>query len=476
MTAYAEQLRQENNVMKQLIEQITTLLGAPNVLTQESDKQAYLHEWRGRIVSKSPAVLLPKNTAEVSEIVKLCAAHSIPLVPQSGNTGLVGASVPSEDNTSLCLSLKRMNKIRSIDAADFSMVAEAGCILQTVQEAASAQDRLFAMTLASEGSACIGGLAATNAGGSFTLRYGNMREQILGLEAVLPDGSIWNGLRSLRKNNSGYDLKQLLSGSEGTLGIITAATLKLLPKPERIETALIALSTPQAAIDVLGKLRSATQDTLAAFELMPRLAIDSAVKYCNARKPFDAEWTALIETHATSSSGEGLANILEPLLESNAIQDAAIGENIAQNRSFWALREAIVEAQNRMGASLKHDISIPISQMAACIEQGSTIVAKLVPGARPYTFGHIGDGNIHFNISQPENADKDAFIAKREVVASALHDLVISLGGSISAEHGIGRFKKAEFHRTISPVELQLMRSIKQTLDPKNIMNPGVLF
>ncbi len=466
--------------MKAVLEKLTALLGASGVLTEESDKEAYLHEWRGRITSKSPAVLLPKNTAEVSEIVKLCAAHSIPLVPQSGNTGLVGASVPNEDNSSLCLSLKRMNTIRNIDAADFSMVAEAGCILQLVQEAAAAQNRLFAMTLASEGSACIGGLTATNAGGSYTLRYGNMREQILGLEAVLPDGSIWNGLRSLRKNNSGYDLKQLLIGSEGTLGIITAATLKLLPKPERIETALIALPSPQAAIDVLGKLRSATQDTLAAFELMPRVAIDSAVKYCNARKPFGAQenykWIALIETHATSGRGESLTSTLEPLLESNAIENAAIGENIAQNRSFWALREAIVEAQNRMGASLKHDISIPISQMAACIEQGSIIVEKLVPGARPYTFGHIGDGNIHFNISQAEGADNDAFIAKREVVASALHDLVISLGGSISAEHGIGRFKKAEFHRTISPVELELMRNIKQTLDPKNIMNPGVLF
>lgn len=466
--------------MNDVIKKLTALLGPSGILTEPSDKEAYLHEWRGRIQSKSPAVLLPKNTLEVSEIVKLCAAHNTPLVPQSGNTGLVGASVPSEDNSSLCISLKRLNKIRSFDAADFSMVAEAGCILQTVQEAAFAQNRLFAMTLASQGSACVGGLAATNAGGSYTLRYGNMREQILGLEVVLPDGSIWNGLRSLRKNNSGYDLKQLLIGSEGTLGIITAATLKLLPKPERVETALIALASPQAAIDVLGKLRSASQDTLAAFELMPRLAIDSAVKHCNARTPFDDadnyEWIALIETHVTSAGGESLSSILEPFLEKSLIQNAAIAESIAQNREFWALREAIVEAQNRMGASLKHDISIPISQMPACIDQGSRLVEKLVPGARPYTFGHIGDGNIHFNISQPEGSDKDAFIAKRELVASALHDLVISIGGSISAEHGIGRFKKAEFHRTISPIELQTMRSIKQTLDPKGIMNPGVLF
>ena len=462
--------------MQELLEKLTAILGSSGIITAETDKQPYLHEWRGRITSKSPAILLPKTTKDVSEIVKLCAANNTPLVPQSGNTGLVGASVPSGNNLSLCISLKRMNTIRSIDAADFSMVAEAGCILQNVQEAASAQNRLFAMTLASEGSACIGGLAATNAGGSFTLRYGNMREQILGIEAVLPDGRIWNGLRSLRKNNAGYDLKQLLIGSEGTLGIITAATLKLLPKPQRTETALIALANPEQAIEVLGKLRAATEDTLAAFELMPHIAIDSAVKYCNARNPFDSPWTALIETHATSGRSSNLQSVLEELLGTETIQNAIVGESIAQNLSFWTLREAIVEAQNHLGASLKHDISMPISKIATCIEEGSTLVTKLISGARPYTFGHVGDGNIHFNISQPEGMDKEAFTAKREMVASALHDLVISLGGSISAEHGIGRFKKAEFHRTVAPTELEMMRSIKIALDPKGIMNPDVIF
>ncbi len=462
--------------MKELLDKLTTLLGPGGIITAEQDKVAYLHEWRGRIKSNSPAVLLPKTTAEVSEIVKLCAATNTPLVAQSGNTGLVGASVPSEDNSSLCISLKRMNSIRSIDTSDFSMIAEAGCILQTIQEAASAQHRLFAMTLASEGSACIGGLAATNAGGSFTLRYGNMREQILGLEAVLPDGSIWNGLRSLRKNNAGYDLKQLLIGSEGTLGIITAATLKLLPKPERIETALIALTSPNQAIEVLGKLRSASEDTLAAFELMPRIAIDAAVKFCHQRNPFQADWIALIETHSTSGRSENLQAVLGELLEANLIQNAVVSESIAQNRSFWALREAVVAAQQHLGASLKHDISLPIGRIADCIEQGSALVERIVPTARPYTFGHVGDGNIHFNISQPEAMDKNVFIALRETIASALHDLVISLGGSISAEHGIGRFKKTEFHRTVSPIELQMMQRIKATLDPKGIMNPGVLF
>jgi FAD/FMN-containing dehydrogenase len=462
--------------MNELLQKLTALLGPSGIYTAETDKQPFLHEWRGRIISKSPAVLLPKNTNEVSEIVKLCAAHAIPLVPQSGNTGLVGASVPGDANNSLCISLKRMNTIRSIYAADFSMVAEAGCILQTVQDAASAQNRLFAMTLASEGSACIGGLAATNAGGSFTLRYGNMREQILGLEAVLPDGNIWNGLRSLRKNNAGYDLKQLLIGSEGTLGIITAATLKLLPKPQHIETALIALKNPTDAIDVLGKLRAVSEDTLAAFELMPRIAIDAAVKYCAQRNPFNGEWIALIETHATSRHSKNLQGMLEPLLECNIIQNAAIADSIAQSRAFWALRESIVEAQKHLGASLKHDISIPIGKIAECIKHGSDTVTQLIPNARPYTFGHVGDGNIHFNISQPEGMNENEFISKREMVASALHDIVISLGGSISAEHGIGRFKKAEFHRTVNATELRVMRDIKRTLDPQNIMNPGVLF
>ncbi len=468
--------------MKALLEKLTLLLGYDGLLTQEQDKQGYLHEWRGRVISKSPAVLLPKTTAQVSEIVKLCAEHRTPLVPQSGNTGLVGASVPSENNTALCLSLKRMNAIRSIDSADFSMVTEAGCILQTVQEAASARNRFFAMTMASQGSACVGGVVATNAGGSFTLRYGNMREQVLGLEAVLPDGSIWNGLKSLRKNNAGYDLKQLLIGSEGTLGIITAATLKLHPKPQRIDTALIALSNPEQAITVLGELHAAAGNTLAAFELMPRIAIDAAVTHCHQHQPFEftplnnTQWVALIETHAASGHGQSLEGILTQLLESQHIQNAVVAESIAQHRAFWALREAVVEAQQHLGASIKHDISLPISNMPECIKRGIALVATIIPNARPYAFGHVGDGNIHFNISQPEAMDKDAFTSMRERVATALHDLVISLGGSISAEHGIGRFKKSEFHRTCSPVELQIMRDIKKAIDPQGIMNPGVLF
>jgi FAD/FMN-containing dehydrogenase len=462
-----------------VLEKFSALLGTHGVLTADVDKTPFLHEWRGRVNAQSPAVLLPKNTAEVSDIVKLCAAYKIALVPQGGNTGLVGASVPTADNSMLCISLKRMNSIRSIDADDFSMVAEAGCILQTVFEIAAAQNRLFAMTLASEGSATIGGLAATNAGGSFTLRYGNMREQILGLEAVLPDGSIWNGLRSLRKNNSGYDLKQLLIGSEGTLGIITAATLKLLPKPTRIETALIALKNPHDAIHALGLLRGASEDTLAAFELMPRIAIESAVKYVGQREPFATPypWLALVETHNTSHYGKkNLADMLEPLLDKKIIIDATIASSITQSRNFWNMREAIVEAQKHLGASLKHDVSVPISKIAECIEKGSALAAQHINGAQPYTFGHVGDGNIHFNISQPNGMDKETFIAQRDSMARLIHDLVISLGGSISAEHGIGRFKKAEFLRTADDAELQTMKKIKSAIDPQNIMNTGVLF
>jgi FAD/FMN-containing dehydrogenase len=328
------------------------------------------------------------------------------------------------------------------------------------------------MTLASEGSASIGGLIATNAGGSFTLRYGNMREQVLGLEAVMADGSVINDLRSLRKNNTGYDLKQLLAGSEGTLGIITAATLKLLPKPQKIETALIALTSPEQAIKALGVLREATGDHLAAFELMPRIAIESAVKFVNQREPFASAspWVALVETHDGA-----LEPALARLMEKNLAADAVLAQSEAQKRSFWALREAIVEAQKHLGASLKHDLAVPVGKIAEFIAKGADVVEKTIPGTRVYAFGHVGDGNIHFNLSQPEAMNKDAFTAKREVMAAALHDLVLTLGGSISAEHGIGRFKREEFLRTTEPTQIAAMRKIKAALDPENILNPGVL-
>jgi FAD/FMN-containing dehydrogenase len=356
-------------------------------------------------------------------------------------------------------------------------VAEAGCILQHVQEAAVNAGRFFAMTLASEGSATIGGLAATNAGGSLTLRYGNMREQVLGMEAVLPDGTLWNGLRSLRKNNSGYDLKQLLIGSEGTLGVITAVCLKLLPKPAERKTAMIALASPEAAIEALSALREKTGDTIAAFELIPAIAIDSAVKYLGQKRPFakDHPWAALAETHESSEDNRFEAALAQ-LIEQGTLLDAALAKNLGEAKAFWTLREAIVEAQKKLGASLKHDIAVPVGQMARFIAEGSKLVEKTIPRTRVYAFGHVGDGNIHFNLSQSEGANEAAFVAKRDAMATALHDLALKLGGSISAEHGIGRFKRAELLRTAAPEEIEAMRKIKRALDPDNILNPGVIF
>jgi FAD/FMN-containing dehydrogenase len=457
-----------------LLEKFATIVGPSGVLRTDID--AYMKELRGRVTGKSPCVLLPQNTEQVAAIVKLCVENKIPLVPQSGNTGLVGANVPTADGDMVTLSLKRMNTMRALDADDFSMVAEAGCILQTTKDIAAGKNRLLAMTLASEGSAMIGGLIAANAGGSYTLRYGNMREQVLGIEAVMADGSIYSDLRSLRKNNSGYDIKQLLIGSEGTLGVITAATLKLYPIP-KTEAAMIALPNIEAAIKALGILREATGDRLAAFEMMPRLAIESAIKHIpNQRDPFiqPAPWVAMIETHEASGSS-AMESALAQLISKNIAGNAVLAQNEAQIKSFWALREAVVEAQKHLGASLKHDLSVPVGRIAEFITKGTALVEKAIPGIRVYAFGHVGDGNIHFNLSAPEGMAADAFTAQREAIASKLHDLVLSLGGAISAEHGIGRFKREEFLRTAPPEQIEAMRKIKRALDPHNIFNPGVI-
>lgn len=455
------------------------ILGPQGIIVDPHDIVPYMHEWRGRMKGQSRAVLRPRNTDEVAALVHYCATHHIPLVPQGGNTGLVGASVPPEDGSALLISLKRMNNIRKMDAADFSMVAEAGCILADVQKAADNAGRYFAMTLASEGSATIGGLVATNAGGSLTLRYGNMREQVLGLEAVMPNGQIWHGLKSLRKNNTGYDIKQLLIGSEGTLGIITAATLKLMPRPAHKETAFLAFETPQQALEALALLRHFTEDRLAVYELLPGLAIETAARFISGvQNPFTTTypWAALIETHTLGDDAPAtLANSLEKILARGVIIDATLASSSAQARQFWHLREAVVEAQKHLGASLKHDLSVPISQMPVLIIEGKKLAQNIIPDCRLYAFGHVGDGNIHFNISPPEGMDNAGFIAQQETMARTLHDLAIHLGGSISAEHGIGRFKREEFHRTTSSLDLALLQHIKTALDPYIIMNKGVL-
>ena len=458
---------------------IAAIVG-PKGLIEDPDALApYLEDQRGRVRGRTPYVVRPATVEEVSAVVQACAAARIPIVPQGGNTGLTGGSVPFESGREIVLSLGRMNRIRELDASNFTITVEAGCILQQVQQAAEAADRLFPLSLGAEGTCQIGGNLSTNAGGVQVLRFGNMRELVLGLEVVLPDGRIWNGLRRLRKDNTGYDLKQLFVGAEGTLGVITAAVLKLFPRPREIVTALAAVPNPAAALSLLELTRAETGDSVTSFELMPRRAIDSAVKHvAGIANPLaqPSPWYVLIELFGGRAEG-GLRTALEEALgeafERELVSDATFAENAGQTAALWRIREAIVEAQKYEGGSIKHDVSVPVSRTPDFIAEASALVERLVPGIRPVAFGHLGDGNIHFNLSQPEGADTAAYLARWDEINAAVHDVVHAMGGSISAEHGIGRFKLLENRRFKDPVELDLMRRIKRSLDPDDLFNPG---
>ena len=465
----------------QLLDRIRALVGPKGFLTDPADTAPYLAEWRGRFVGKAAAVVRPASTEEVAEVVRLCAEAGQSIVPQGGNTSLVGGSIPFETGSEIVLNLSRMNRIRDLDALNYTITLEAGCVLQKAQEAAAEADRLLPLSFGAEGTCQIGGCLATNAGGTMTLRYGNTRELVLGIEAVLPDGRIWNGLRRLRKNNTGYDLKHLFIGAEGTLGIITAAVLKLVPKPKQVETAFAAVPDPAAAIALLAGLREATGDALTAFELIPRRGLDFALRHVQGvvdplAEPHD--WYVLLEASAASRS-DGFRALFEAGLEKGfedgLILDAVLAESTTQQRAFWFVREAIVEAQKYEGGSLKNDISVPVSRVADFITAATAAVETLIPGIRPVAFGHVGDGNIHFNLNQPEGADTAAFMARWDEVQEAVNNVVLAFDGSISAEHGIGRIKRQELARVKSRVELDLMRAIKAAFDPKNIMNPDKL-
>jgi FAD/FMN-containing dehydrogenase len=411
--------------------------------------------------------------------MRTCAEAGVPVVPQGGNTGLVGGSIPSADNSEVLISLSRMNRILEIDSLNYTVTVEAGCVLQTLQQAAADVDRLFPLSLGAEGTCQIGGNISANAGGTMTLRYGNTRDLVLGLEVVLPDGQIWNGMRRLRKNNTGYDLKHLFIGAEGTLGFITAAVLKLFPRPKQVETGFLAVRDPDAAIELLASLRSASGDSLSAFELMPRIALDFALKHVAGTidplsEPFP--WYVLLEL-STGTGGDAFRETIEAALgeamEAGLVQDATLASSEAQAKQLWFIREAIVEAQKYEGGSIKHDISIPVSCVGSFIAQATEAVERTIPGARPVPFGHVGDGNIHFNVNQPVDADTEGYLAQWDKLNEVVHDIVLSMDGSISAEHGIGTFKREELQRVKSPVELDLMRRIKATLDPQGLMNPG---
>ena len=461
----------------EFISALKTAIGAPYVLTDAADLIAYNTEWRGMFPGHSPVVARPETTKEVSEIVKLCAARGVPIVPQGGNTGLVGGQV-SDDPRSLLLSLSRMNNIRAIDAEGFSMIAEAGVTITQAQIAAEKAQRLFALSLASEGSCQIGGTVSTNAGGMNALLYGVMRQMVFGLEVVLADGTLWNGLRQLRKDNSGYDMKQVFIGAEGTLGIVTAAALKLFPLPGTIETAFIATATTQSALSLVNLLQDRFPQQLSRCELLPEQGLAMVLKNVeNTRRPLSeqAPWYVIIELVAGLNNDlrTPLEACLTDAFERGFASDAALADSRQQRADFWVLREAMSEAQRGEGGSIKCDVSVPLAKIPDFLDSAAPLVEKLCPGARPVPFGHLGDGNIHYDICQPVGMDKNAYLARWDEISDALHALVIGLHGSIAAEHGVGALKPDKIAATKSAAELSMMRTLKTAFDPHNIMNPG---
>jgi len=401
------------------------------------------------------------------------------VVPHGGNTSYCGGATPDESGSQIVLSMRRLNRIRHLEPANYSMIVEAGCTLAEAQAAAASQARLFPLSLGSEGTAQIGGNLSTNAGGTAVLRYGMMRDLVLGLEVVMADGRVLSALKSLRKDNTGYDVKSLFVGAEGTLGIITAASLKLFPQPADTATALAGIDSPQQALDLLAQLRSATGDQLTTFELMPRLAVELTVTHIpGVANPLDqgTAWYLLIELSSPNPRAELAALLADKLQEAavqSTIKDATLATSLAQSQAMWKLRESVPEAQRHHGASLKHDVSVPVSCIPQLIEEGSELVRRLVPEGQVVSYGHAGDGNLHFNVSQRQGTPKTAFLARGPQLESAVFDLVERLGGSISAEHGIGRLKAAQFAERADPVELAIMRVLKCALDPKGILNPG---
>jgi len=436
----------------------------------------HLREWRDRFVGNTPLLLRPASTDAVARIVTICNQTRTAIVPQGGNTGLVGGQIPNADGTEVLLSLARMNAMRNVDATAGTMTAEAGCILDDIRKRADDHDRLFPLSLASGGSATIGGLLSTNAGGTAVLAYGNMRDLVLGLEAVLPNGQVWNGLRALRKDNTGYDLKNLLVGAEGTLGVITAAVLKLFPRPREMATAILSLESVEAALALLNRLQEAGL-FVTSFELMSDTGLDFVLKHIpGTRRPVAsaAPWHVLVEISLFDVTAAGQARLeLAAATGNKGIRDGAIAQSEAQRTAFWRLRDAMSEAQKPEGGSIKHDVSVPVSSIPAFIAEAAAAVRTLIPGARPVPFGHLGDGNIHFNISQPEGAEPSAFLARLPEVNALVHDMVHRYHGSISAEHGLGQAKVDEITRYKSPVEMEAMRAIRRALDPNAIMNPG---
>jgi FAD/FMN-containing dehydrogenase len=461
-----------------VISRLKAVLG-PEGWSQDPERLApKLAEWRGRWRGETPLLALPRSTAEVSAVVGICAEEGVAITPQGGNTGLVGGQIPEGE---ILLSTEKLRRIRDVAPADDCLVVEAGLTLLEAQQAAEAADRLFPLSLAAEGTATIGGTISTNAGGVAVLRYGVMRDLVLGLEAVLPNGQVFEGLKRLRKDNTGYDLKQLLIGAEGTLGVVTAASLKLFPRMRSRATAVVGLTSPDQAIALLMRAKAETGGGVDAFELMGRQGVEFVLKNIpDTREPLQSAypWYLLMEL----ASGEpgaaeaGLERILARAFEDELILDASIAQNQAQTRDFWRMREEQSAGQKLEGAGWKHDVSVPVSRMAEFIAEADAAMQRFHPGVRIVAFGHVGDGNVHYDVIQPAGADPKTFSALRDEGSRIVHDLVARYDGSISAEHGLGRMKSAEALRYKSPVQVEAMRAIRTALDPKRIMNPRVLF
>ncbi len=460
----------------EVIELLRTTVGSDNVLTDEAAAPHYA-DWRGRYSGNALAAVFPADTQQVSAVVALCAQHNIAIVPQGGNTGLCGGAVPLEQGAQVVLNLSRMKRIRALDPINYTLTAEAGCTLAEVRAAAEQANRFFPLGLTAVAEHCeIGGNISTNAGGVGVLRYGNTRDLVLGLEVVLPDGRIWKGLRSLRKDNTGYDLKHLFIGAEGTLGIITAAVLKLVPRPRSTATACIAVRDPAAAVALLAHLRSSCGDKISAFEIISRSSLDLVFQHIpDTQEPLPAQHTWIILTELTDTLPAQLDGALRDALQSfgAGIIDSRVTTDKAQADAWWKLRKNISEAQKREGISIKHDVAVPVSRVAEFLARADAALLKAHPGIRIVAFGHMGDGNIHYNTSMPDPKQNAQFIAQSEGVNHIVYDIVHELQGSISAEHGLGQLKREEICHYKSALELELMRSIKQALDPHGLMNPG---
>ncbi len=461
-----------------MLERLKALVGEGG-WSQDVDRLApKLAEWRDRWSGTTPLLLLPKTVEQVSAIVRLCAETKTPITPQGGNTGLVGGQIPQGE---VLLSLEKMRAVREVNVEDDVIVAEAGVTLAAAHEAATAAKRFFPLSLASEGSCTIGGLISTNAGGTAVLRYGTMRALVLGIEAVLPNGDIHHGLKRLRKDNTGYDLKQLLIGAEGTLGVVTAASLKLFPRLTDRTVAVAAVRSPKAAIALLGRAKAESGGAVEAFELMSRQGIDFALKTLpDAREPLSepSPWTVLIEMAGAGSgqTGAAMEQLLSQAFEAGLIQDASIAQSETQAKGFWAIREGQSAAQKPEGAAWKHDVATPVSRIADFIEEASAAVTAFAPGVRVVAFGHVGDGNIHFDVLRPEGGEDAPHNALRDQGARIVHDIAMKYEGSISAEHGLGTMKSAEALHYKPPQDVAAMRAIRAALDPNRIMNPRVLF